>query len=693
MPTLTEANKDHYRPEIQGLRALAVIAVIINHFSKDVLPSGYLGVDIFFVISGFVITSLLSNTPQMPLGQFILEFYERRIKRLFPALLLCVLVTCIVSMMFIAPDSGLFFGPSWHTGLAALVGLSNMYLLSISFDYFGGSAELNPYTQTWSLGVEEQFYLFYPILFWLASRFASIRNRALLVGIGVLIPMSLFLFIGLNEKNQAMAFYLMPTRFWELGIGCIAFLLANAKLRNTQSSLLSTLTFFSMIASTLFLSSFPVVAVILVVLFTGIFLATVSTYSSVYRGLTLRPLMYVGLISYPLYLWHWSVLSISRWTIGIDWWTVPLQLALMFGLAAATNTWLELPLKELQWSKSKRMTVAYGLAAVCVSALVVSMLGGPLKGLLYAGGAPERIDHLAKTGYSTTPQFTQATQLFETVFRKCNLTPDVLPEGQRRAMPDLNPEFIQNCVADQKPKITLVGDSFAQVIAPHLAMIATKMNYEFKSVLGYGCPFPFTLEKSPYGVNTKCRVDVAFLKQQLVESINPGDVVVLRLSYSKNQYMNVQRNQVEARNPALLSIYDSEIENLSSKIFAKGGALLVVGSNVTFESVPACNNRQWFNTLITRDCEKGASLSASYFNRFVDLQDQHFAKVFSTAKPKLAYLSIMGHLCDAARDSCKTSEGGTYLYDDDSHLNAAGIDLIAEDLQASLQRLSVVTSQ
>ena len=151
--------KSRYRPEIDGLRAFAVIAVIINHFNKEILPNGYLGVDIFFVISGFVITSSLYQRPSKNFKDFISGFYERRIKRLIPALSVFVLITSIGICLFNSEP-----GSSLKTGLTSLFGLSNLYLLKNSTDYFALSSELNVFTHTWSLGVEEQFYILFPCL-------------------------------------------------------------------------------------------------------------------------------------------------------------------------------------------------------------------------------------------------------------------------------------------------------------------------------------------------------------------------------------------------------------------------------------------------------------------------------------------------------------------------------------------------
>jgi hypothetical protein len=138
----------NYRPEIDGLRALAVIAVIINHFNKDILPSGYLGVDIFFVISGFVITASLVSQNSNTLGELLRDFYVRRIKRLVPALVLFVLIAAFIICLF-----NPFPVSSLRTGIASLFGLSNVYLLRQSTDYFAESTRLNVFTHMWSLGV------------------------------------------------------------------------------------------------------------------------------------------------------------------------------------------------------------------------------------------------------------------------------------------------------------------------------------------------------------------------------------------------------------------------------------------------------------------------------------------------------------------------------------------------------------
>lgn len=381
----------NYRREIDGLRALAVISVIINHFNKDLLPSGYLGVDIFFVISGYVITSSLYNRPSKNLGDFLLSFYTRRIKRLVPALTLCVGVTSILICLF-NPNPV----TSLKTGITSLFGVSNLYLLRQETDYFADSTQLNVFTHTWSLGVEEQFYMLFPFIVWFSGfvRQPSEGLRFLSRIIAVLTLTSLILFIQLSATNQPAAFFLMPTRLWELGTGSIAFLVIN----NTGSFLLPLLArvrplpVIIAIVTVLFIPlQFSVHATIAVVILTALLIVSLRPHYVGYKFFSHPTVVYIGLISYSLYLWHWTILSISRWTIGLHWWSVPIQAGLILLTAVGSYRYVEKPLRGAEWSSIQWKTFAYGLGALVGTAGLLVSLAKPLNGHLYTGSYPKLI--------------------------------------------------------------------------------------------------------------------------------------------------------------------------------------------------------------------------------------------------------------------------------------------------------------
>ncbi|MEM8671745.1 MAG: acyltransferase [Planctomycetota bacterium] len=203
-----------YRPEIDGLRAFAVIPVILFHFGADWIPGGFVGVDVFFVISGFLITSILKR--DLENGTFsIRDFWARRIRRILPAMIFVTACTLAVSHAFVFRPEQLKIG---EQALASVLSLANVYFWRHTGDYWGTEAEQSPFLHAWSLSVEEQFYLFFPCILWLIYRY---RPRWLQGFVLAGIVGSLALFLWGVEAHPTATFYLLPTRIWELGAGSL----------------------------------------------------------------------------------------------------------------------------------------------------------------------------------------------------------------------------------------------------------------------------------------------------------------------------------------------------------------------------------------------------------------------------------------------------------------------------------------
>ena len=386
-PDIKENNlsvKSGYRPEIDGLRAFAVIAVIINHFNKEILPNGYLGVDIFFVISGFVITSSLYQRPSKDFKDFISGFYERRIKRLIPALSVFVLVTSIAICLF-NPKPNL----SLRTGITSLFGLSNLYLLKQSTDYFALSTELNVFTHTWSLGVEEQFYILFPFLVWFSGFGRQTKNgvRNLILIVGSLTMASLIGFIYLYPMNKPAAYFLMPSRFWEIASGCLLFIIVQKKKSIAQFlEKVPPLFVLALIIGVMYLPmQWSVASTVAIVALSAVLITSMKKQTIAFTFFTHPKVVYIGLISYSLYLWHWGVLAISRWTIGIHWWSVPFQVYLIFGLAVASYRYIEMPLRKGNWFGKRWKTIVIAGGVIITLTSSIFTLGKPLKGKFFVG--------------------------------------------------------------------------------------------------------------------------------------------------------------------------------------------------------------------------------------------------------------------------------------------------------------------
>lgn len=393
-------------PAIDGLRAVAVLAVVAYHAGLPV-PAGFVGVDVFFVISGYLITRLLHDEVQATGRIDFMAFYARRARRILPALIAVVLATLGLSALLLpnAPDVA-------KSAAAAGAFVANVFFQAQTGDYWAADSTTMPLLHLWSLSVEEQFYLVWPVVLLLA-------RRKPVASLAVLAVVSLALAEWWLWNDPTAAFYQMPSRAWELALGGLV------ALRPVSLPKGSAWVGLAVVLESCFVPfvHFPGVGALPAVAGAALLIAAVQNGESP-RLLTMRPVVYVGLISYSLYLWHWPLFAIDRASrLGDAPLTIRLALCgLAFVLAAASYRYIESPFRRLR--TPHRKAVAFGL--VCVA-------------LLSCG---------AWTFARTAPQRPAPTH-------SCQRGKVMLPF----------------CVA-RAPKVAIIGDSYAQSWEPLLLAVA-----------------------------------------------------------------------------------------------------------------------------------------------------------------------------------------------------------------------------
>ncbi|MBX3166756.1 MAG: acyltransferase [Candidatus Eremiobacteraeota bacterium] len=289
-----------YRPEVDGLRALAILSVLIFHLGYKGLPGGFAGVDVFFVISGYLITKVIWDN--VAAGTFSYQaFWERRVRRLFPALFV-VYVFCLVAGPFLLLPDDL-----GETGLAvviqAFLSTNVLFWRTVSAGYFGDPPEIRPLLHTWSLSVEEQFYLFFPMLLAMGRR----KGVALVAGF------SFAASLMLSTKSPVFAFFMLPCRAWELLLGSMTAALGRPKSSQFTDLLgLGMILYFMLTANQY--DPWPGYRALLPCVGTATLLWGMTEGSLVGRFFSTRPVIFVGLMSYSLYLWHWPLIAFAQYT-------------------------------------------------------------------------------------------------------------------------------------------------------------------------------------------------------------------------------------------------------------------------------------------------------------------------------------------------------------------------------------------
>lgn len=388
-------NPIHYRPDIDGLRAVAILSVVFYHL--DVLPfsGGYIGVDVFFVISGYLITTIIYKDIRNRSFSF-LNFYERRIRRIFPALFAVFLITTIVCyFLFLPKDLQTLF----QSLVAATLFTSNLLFWKTA-GYFGWPAELKPLLHTWSLSIEEQFYIVYPALLLLLSRLTYRWTNALLAGVALI---SLFLSEYFLYGQSPSVFYLLHFRAWELLIGgLLAIGLIPAPSWRLLRELMSLLGL-GLIAYSVFKFTdqtiFPGVKALYPCLGAALIIhADSNGRTYVGKILSFGPLLAIGLISYSLYLWHWPLIVLAKYYAIRPLFAIEKMALLGISLLIATFSWryIERPFRGKSGILSRKWL--FGAAGLTMAGFVcIGLIGHIEKG--FPGRLPESAVEMAEAWF------------------------------------------------------------------------------------------------------------------------------------------------------------------------------------------------------------------------------------------------------------------------------------------------------
>lgn len=513
-PTASSSTRGYF-PYIDGLRALSIVAVVLVHLDAGLLPAGFGGVDIFFVISGFVVSASLHSLRFDRFRDFALFFYARRLRRIMPALVVVLVAAGLATTLFV-PVAYLSLHIE-YTGKAAFFGLSNVVLAQTANDYFAPRAEYNPFTHTWSLGVEEQFYLVFPLLYYALTK----SQRSWKAGVACLAT----LMVGsvaycFAEADATARFYMIFGRFWELGTGvCLYLSLENgraqaARSRNGDEIQLLPYLGAAMIGAGFFLTSaadYPLPGGLLPVGGTALLILGLHgrrPRSWIGHLLVARPMVAIGLLSYSLYLWHWPVFALFRWTTGFD--TLGQKLAavaIAVVLAIGSYRLIERPFRSARLLRAPKIAIA-GVLSLATVGFVASVL-------VYANGnlvSRSVVNHHRNDWYPAVAVPAQHAG-------RCEI------EVSRTTSAGVSVEVItpKSCpYRNQGFTLFVIGDSHADALAPMLRAYALATTTKVVAYSSLGCaPIDFV------GAASGCKSVTESVLAEVRKAARPGDLVLL----------------------------------------------------------------------------------------------------------------------------------------------------------------------
>jgi peptidoglycan/LPS O-acetylase OafA/YrhL len=623
-----------YRPDIDGLRAIAVLSVILFHLDARLLPGGFVGVDVFFVLSGFLITSqILEDVDGRRFS--LAAFYRRRIQRIAPAMLVVVGVTLLAAKLLMLPEDAV---DASRSGVWSLSSLANVFFWRHQDRGYFAARDL-PLLHLWSLGVEEQFYLVWPLLLLIFHR--AHRAKAFLLGMTLAAVLSFALASLLFRRAPSFVYYMLPTRAGELLLGAIA---ASAVVQRWAANLpRGTLTPIASVGLlqlgfSLFLLSeddvFPGLLAVPPTLGTALLLLTARDGTPpIARFLSVKPLVQIGLISYSVYLWHWPLLSFYRYgygAVGVVAGVILLGLTLL--LAWLSHRFVEEP--------ARRSTASFGDVLLRHYALPASAIAALALGVIYADRVwPASLHTAYRTRLAAMREQGVPTWKSPYICQRHILSLADVTDARCVVGPD----------SEGEPAILLWGDSNAAHYVGVLGAFARESGFRFRNVEVGSCP-PLLVDPKRFVEARRegdCVASLAILRPLL----DRAQVVIISASWSEYQQ----------RSASFLETFYATVSELA----AQGKRVILIGKLPILSGFDRRCREKALKFPFVRCPDIQARLTPAVAT--INAELRHFAR----RMPQVRYFDANSYLCPDGTCSARTPDGEV-LYYDPSHLSLAG---------------------
>jgi peptidoglycan/LPS O-acetylase OafA/YrhL len=629
-----------YRPDIDGLRALAVLAVVIFHFNKEWLPGGFIGVDIFFVISGYLITGIIFRQISTEAFTFT-EFYIRRARRILPAALFLILITTIFGLAFMVPMD---IEELAYSSIASTLSVANIYFWKfLDTGYFAASADMVPLLHMWSLGVEEQFYLVWPALIFFIFR---IGGRNGVISAALLIATVSFLYGESKlESDASFAYYMLPSRAGELLIGALAFFASESwkhRISRTAAQALAMIGLLAVAGSIVFISEshgFPgLISLIPSLGVAAIILGGAVTKTVVGCILSLRPLTFIGLLSFSLYLWHWPILAFYRYAYGQPGGTGYVICGFLIIMATLMSYYfIEVPFRRPAKKIINFKSMAVSLSAALTLAISYHAIGS--KGL---------IKEFSPAGYHSK------------ILSHFNQTKAAYRYNYNCQFAEFNKDLIdsKHCIIgpiDQKPSVLIFGDSNAAHFVGYWKTVAESKKITMRNISHNSC-IPLSGNKSRPYVTEGSRDSCEEFNKQIREYLPAFETIIIGADWEGYKYRS--------------KTYISDIENLIKEMSATGKTIVISLKVPIFKDYD-------------RTCDSKA-IKIPYMNcidrgRYADTGETELNNEIITIANKysnVSTFSLRDYICK--QGICSAYLNGNPIYFDFGHLSMAGSEQIGK---------------